>query len=107
MPNRLLLAAAESRRLERVASTSRLTRPIVARYVAGTTLVEALEVTEELTGAGLDVSLDLLGESVTALDQSEVATQEYLHAIQGLQGPPARSQGCTVSVKLSHLWCAW
>jgi proline dehydrogenase len=100
MPNRLLLLASENKKLAKIVSSSRLSRPIVQRYVAGTTLVEALAVTEQLNSVGIDVSLDLLGESVRDLDQSEAAAEEYLRAIEGL-GP--RSQGATVSVKLSQL----
>ncbi len=70
MPNRLLLAASENKTFEKVTSSSRLTRPIVQRYVAGTTLDEALTVTEQLNGLGIQVSLDLLGESVTDLAES-------------------------------------
>jgi proline dehydrogenase len=100
MPNRLLLAASENKRLEAIANTNRFTRPIVQRYVAGTTLAEALDVTEQLNRMGLDVSLDLLGESVTDLAQSELATDEYLRAIEGMQ---SRTKNSTVSVKLSQL----
>lgn len=100
MPNRLLLIASENKKLESIASKNRFTRPIVDRYVAGDTLDEALAVTAELNAAGIDVSLDLLGESVRDLAQSRIATDEYVQAIDAL-GP--RSKGSTVSVKLSQL----
>ena len=64
MPNKILLVASENKKLERIATKSSLTRPIVARYVAGTTLDEALDVTDQLNAVGIAVSLDLLGESV-------------------------------------------
>lgn len=100
MPNRLLLAASENKTLEKVTSSSRLTRPIVQRYVAGTTLDEALTVTEQLNGLGIQVSLDLLGESVTDLAESRRATEEYLHAIEQMV---TRTKDSTLSVKLSQL----
>jgi len=100
MPNRLLLLASENKRLERLASTNRLTQPIVQRYVAGTTLTEALQVTEELNGLGIDVSLDLLGESVSDLATAEAATEEYMRAIEAL---PSCSRRPTISVKLTQL----
>lgn len=100
MPNKLLLVASENKKLERIATKSKLTRPIVQRYVAGTTLSEALDVTEQLNADGIDVSLDLLGESVHDLRQSEAATDEYVRAIEGLA---PRSRTATVSVKLSQL----
>lgn len=103
MPNRLLLAAAESKRLEEFASNNKITQPIIQRYVAGTTLAEALQVSNDLNRDGLDVSLDLLGESVTDIAQSEAATEEYLRVIDGL---PTLAPHQTVSVKLSQLGVA-
>ncbi|MGY1682766.1 proline dehydrogenase family protein [Geodermatophilus sp. SYSU D01176] len=100
MPNRLLLAASENKTLEKVTSSSRLTRPIVQRYVAGTTLDEALTVTEQLNELGIQVSLDLLGESVTDLAESRRATEEYLRAIEQMV---TRTKDSTLSVKLSQL----
>lgn len=100
MPNRLLLIAADNKRLEQIATSSRLTRPLVDRYVAGTSLAEALRVTKELNGLGIDVSLDLLGESVRDQRQSLAATEEYLTAIEGIS---AQAPSSTVSVKLSQL----
>jgi proline dehydrogenase len=100
MPNRLLLIASENKKLEKIASTNRFTQPIVQRYVAGTRLEDALNATEELNSVGIDVSLDLLGESVTDLAQSEVATSEYLNAIERMN---TCSRKPTISVKLSQL----
>ena len=100
MPNRLLLIASENKKLERLVSTNRLTKPIVRRYVAGTRLEDALEVTSDLNGSGIDVSLDLLGESVTDLAESESATIGYLHAIDRMHVLWPRP---TISVKLSQL----
>lgn len=100
MPNRVLLHAAENKKLETLASSNPLSRPLVERYVAGTSLEEALVATEKLNHAGIDVSLDLLGESVTDLAKSEVATEEYIDALRAI---PGRVPGSTVSVKLSQL----
>ncbi len=100
MPNRLLLLASESRKLEELSSTNRFTRPIVDRYVAGESLESALTATERLNRAGIDVSLDLLGESVTDLADSQAATDEYL---QGIRALGERSPSSTVSVKLTQL----
>jgi len=100
MPNKLLLAASESKKLGGMVTKSKLARPIVQRYVAGTTLAEALNVTEQLNSLGIDVSLDLLGESVIDLSQSDAATEEYVRVIEGMA---PRSASATVSVKLSQL----
>jgi proline dehydrogenase len=103
MPNRLLLQVAENKKLEAIATKNRLTRPIVERYVAGNGLLDAWRVTRKLNSAGIDVSLDLLGESVHDLAQSGAATQEYLGAIEEIN---KRAPGSTVSVKLSQLGIA-
>ncbi|GAB3346099.1 proline dehydrogenase family protein [Modestobacter lapidis] len=100
MLSRLLLVASESKKLEATVSRSRLTRGLVHRYVAGTTLDDALAVTDELRRQGLQVSLDLLGESVTDLADAERATGEYVQALPALA---ERAPGSTVSVKLSQL----
>ena len=100
MPNRLLLIASENKKLERVVSTNRFTTPIVQRYVAGTRLDEAFEVIADLNRSGIDVSLDLLGESVTDLAESEAATAGYLEAIERMH---VLSPTPTVSVKLTQL----
>lgn len=83
-----------------MATCNRLTRPIVDRYVAGRGLEEAWSATKALNKAGIGVSLDLLGESVHHLTQSEAATQEYQGAIENIR---SQAPGSTVSVKLSQL----
>ena len=100
MPNRLLLQVAENKKLEAIATKNRLTRPLVERYVAGNGVLDAWRVTSKLNSVGIDVSLDLLGESVHDLEQSKAATQEYLSAIEEIN---MRAPGSTVSVKLSQL----
>jgi proline dehydrogenase len=100
MLSRLLLHASENKKLEQMVSRMRLTRALVRRYVAGTTLDAAIAATVELNRRGIDVSLDLLGESVTDLAESERATKEYVEAIQAI---PGRVTGSTISVKPSQL----
>jgi proline dehydrogenase len=100
MISRLLLSASENKKLEDLVSRTRLTRAVVNRYVAGTTLDEAIAVTLRLKRQGIDVSLDLLGESVTDLTEAERATKEYIEAIPTI---PARVPGSTISVKPSQL----
>ncbi|GAB91188.1 proline dehydrogenase family protein [Gordonia rhizosphera] len=100
MIKKTLLLAADSKRLERTISRNRLTKPLVARYVAGTTLDEAVAATRELNAKGIDVSLDLLGETVSDLSESAAATAAYVDTIHALA---TQSPGSTVSVKLSQL----
>lgn len=99
----LLLKAAENKRLERLAATHPLARDLVRRFVAGTTLDEAVAATRELNSRGVEVSLDLLGETVEHLHESETATEAYLDAIRTIS---EQVPGTTVSVKLSQLGIA-
>jgi proline dehydrogenase len=100
MIKRLLLVASTDKRLEELVSNSRLTRGLVSRFVAGTTLQEAVAVTRELRAEGIDVSLDLLGETVDDLAESATATKAYIDAVRAIA---ENSLGATVSVKLSQL----
>ena len=100
MIKKLLLVAATNKRLEKLVSTSPLTRELVGRFVAGTTLADAIAVTKELNAHRIDVSLDLLGETVEDLRESETATEGYVEAIRAIA---EHVPGTTVSIKLSQL----
>jgi proline dehydrogenase len=100
MIKRLLLVASTNKRLEKLVSTSPLTRGLVSRYVAGTTLPDAIAVTRELQAQKIDVSLDLLGETVDDLAESATATKAYIEAVRAIA---ENRLAATVSVKLSQL----
>lgn len=103
MIKNLLLKAANNKRLEHLAGNSRLSRDLVQRFVAGTTLDEAIAATRALNEQGIDVSLDLLGETVSHLQESEAATEGYLDAVRAIA---EQVPGTTISVKLSQLGIA-
>jgi proline dehydrogenase len=103
MIKRLLLVASTDKRLEKLVSTSRLTRGLVSRFVAGTALADAIAVTRELQAQNIDVSLDLLGETVDDLAESAIATKAYIEAVRAIA---ENRLGATVSVKLSQLGIA-
>ncbi|MEO7260129.1 MAG: proline dehydrogenase family protein [Jatrophihabitantaceae bacterium] len=96
-----LLAAARSSRLRSVAEKSRLTRPVVNRFVAGSTEADALRVTAELAGKGLLTTLDFLGEDTTSAEQAEQTVRAYESVLAGLIGVGADC--AEVSVKLSAI----
>jgi proline dehydrogenase len=73
---------------------------MVARFVAGETLTEALEALERLRAAGLRTTVDVLGEAVTTTSDAEAAADEYLAALDALA---ARGLDRNVSVKLSQM----
>ena len=78
----------------------RLVRVFSSRYVAGETLGEALGVVEKLNAEGCMATLDVLGEDVTRLEETEETVLEYCRALDALA---ARRLDSNVSVKLTAL----
>jgi len=74
---RMLLAASGSDRTRQLITSAPVTRGLVARYVAGETTADAVEVSRGLLGSGLLVTLDHLGEDTTEPEQAAAATAEY------------------------------
>lgn len=100
MPNKLLLAAADSKKLEAFATNNKLSRAIVDRYVAGESLEGARKAAEELAAKNIDTCLNPLGESVNDLEGCDRATQDYLNGILMLK---ESIPNASVSVKPSQL----
>ncbi len=95
-----LISLSRRRSLARIAMGTPVTRTVVARFVAGETLGEALPALAELKRAGLRTTVDVLGESVTSSDQAAAATQSYLATLAALSGA---GLDVNVSVKLTAL----
>ena len=87
-----------------VAAMRLVPRPIVRRvahrYVAGETLAHALETVESLNAEGCMATLDVLGEDVSQISETERTVDEYLRALDGIAG---RGLDSNVSVKLTAL----
>jgi len=96
----LLISLSHRRSLSRLAIRSPLTRPVVARFVAGQTLDEALPAIAALKRAGLRTTIDVLGESVTSSAQAASAVDRYVATIAALS---ERGLDPNVSVKLTQL----
>jgi proline dehydrogenase len=96
----LFISLSHRRSLARLAVRSPLTRPVVARFVAGETLEEALPALESLRQAGLRTTVDVLGESVTSPDLAAAAADRYIETL-----PALASHGLdpNVSVKLTQM----
>jgi proline dehydrogenase len=88
------------RSLGRLATRLPVTRSMVARFVAGETLPEALTALERLRDAGLRTTVDVLGEAVTSVDAARAAADEYLATLDALA---LRGLDRNVSVKLSQM----
>ncbi|OEV07073.1 proline dehydrogenase [Streptomyces nanshensis] len=96
----VLLAAARSDGIRRLVSSAPVTRPVVNRFVAGERLAPCLEAVRSLTGRGLDVTLDHLGEDTTDRAEATRNRDAYLalaHALAA-EGLGGRAE---MSVKLS------
>ena len=95
-----LLWLSRRRSLGRLATRLPVTRGMVARFVAGETLDEALGALETLRAAGLRTTVDVLGEAVTSAAAAIAAADEYVAALDALA---ARGLDRNVSVKLSQM----
>ncbi len=100
MLRRMLLAASGSDRTRQLITSAPVTRGLVARYVAGETTADAVEVTRDLLASGLLVSLDHLGEDTGDPDQAAAATAEYTRLLGQLAAAGLAQGGrAEVSVK--------
>jgi proline dehydrogenase len=77
-----------------------LVRVFSARYVAGETLAEALAVVRRLNSEGCMATLDVLGEDVTRLEETEETVEEYQRALDAIAREGVDSN---ISVKLTAL----
>lgn len=73
---------------------------VAARYVAGETLEDALDVVQRLNGEGAMATLDLLGEAVDDRAKAEAAVGEYIRIFDAIE---SRGLDANVSVKLTLL----
>ncbi|MCX5194177.1 proline dehydrogenase family protein [Streptomyces sp. NBC_00249] len=95
-----ILAASRSDKMRRIVSAAPVTKPVVNRFIPGETVDQVIPIVEDLTRKGLEVTLDVVGEDITAVEQSHAARDAYLQLIERLA---ALGLGETVemSVKLS------
>lgn len=77
-----------------------LVRVFSSRYVAGETLDDALRVVRDLNRDGCMATLDVLGEDVTKLDETDETVEEYRLALDAIA---AEKLDSNISVKLTAL----
>lgn len=75
-------------------------RRAAARFIAGDSLEEAIQVTKMLNQQGLFVTLDHLGEKVNTAEESEVSTEAYFPLLQAIDQSGVQS---SISLKLTQL----
>ena len=98
------LWASEKPRLQRHVTEGRLTRQVVARFVAGDQLEDAIRAIKELNSRGIGGILDLLGEGVSDPAGAQAAADEYLASIQRIEETGIDT---TVAVKPTQLGLAF
>ena len=79
--------------------TSSLARRFAARFVPGSSLDQALAVCRDLNSEAIAVTLDVLGESISSLEEAAQARDVYLRTLTAIH--ESRVQG-NVSLKLSQ-----
>jgi proline dehydrogenase len=77
-----------------------MARQAAARFVAGETQAQALQVVEQLNQRGILATLDHLGESTTRPGDAEQATAEILSLLDAIQSAGVQAN---VSIKLSQI----
>ncbi len=96
------LAAAGSSRLAQLVAAAPVSRGVVQRFVAGSTVEHALDTSRELADDGLRISLDYLGEDTLTAEQALATRDEYLALLRRL-ALASLTPAAEVSVKLSAL----
>ena len=97
-----LLALAGSSRVEQLVTTMPLSSGVVTRFVAGQAAEDAVKVSSELAGQGLQVSLDRLGEDILDKQQAADSVDAYRELL-GALNDAGLTPAAEVSVKLSAL----
>lgn len=95
-----MLWLARNARAERLVRRSRLTQPLVRRFIAGDTLDDALVHAQRLNEAGMEVSLDLLGENVTDEAAATTAREAFIETLNRIDELGLRAN---ISIKLTML----
>lgn len=96
----LLIGLSENRPMRALAERSIVGLRMSRRFVAGTTIEEALAAARGVNQLGMGVSLDNLGENVTNAEEARRSAQVYHQLLQEIE---ERKLQANVSVKLTHM----
>ena len=96
----LFIALSGNKVVREWAERSRMGRRLAGRFVAGTSIEDAVAVCEQVNAQGISVSLDSLGESV-AVEAGARAAAEIYHRL--LDAIAARGLEANVSLKLTQM----
>jgi proline dehydrogenase len=95
-----ILATAERVEVERIIRNSPWSRALVARFVAGDRLDDALVVAKRLSTQGLTTTLDRLGENVLTPNEARSAVETFAETLREMA---ASDLDPNISVKLTML----
>jgi proline dehydrogenase len=95
----LLIFLSRRKLLRKWMETSSLAKRLSARFIAGSNLDRAMAVCKELNSEGITVTMDVLGESISSVEEAAAARDAYLRTLsaihdRGIQG--------NVSLKLTQ-----
>jgi proline dehydrogenase len=94
------ISLSESKSLRATAEKTWIGQRLSRRFVAGTTIEDALAVTRAINRLGLSVSVDNLGENVTNADEARQSAQLYHQMLDQMS---AQKLNANVSLKLTHM----
>jgi proline dehydrogenase len=95
-----LILLSESSLARRVATAAPGARTMARRFVAGERVEDSIRVARELNEAGLGVTLDYLGESVSREEEATAAADTYIRLIDQIA---AAKLNANVSLKLTQM----
>ena len=96
----LFISLSHSRALRALAERSGAGRRMSGRFVAGTTIEDAMCSTAAVNQLGMTVSLDSLGENVTNAAEARQSAAAYRQLLQEIS---SRGLRANVSLKLTHM----
>ena len=96
----LFLSLSESRSLRAIAERSSLGQRLSSRFVAGTEVEDVLRAARTVNKAGMSVSADNLGESVTNPEEARASARLYDQLLDEIA---ARKLNANMSLKLTHM----
>lgn len=96
----VILAASRSDRMRRLISAAPVTKQVVDRFIPGERVDDIVPVIRALTGRGLEVTMDVVGEDITRPEQAAAARDAYLELIDRLKELEL-GERAEMSVKLS------
>ena len=94
------ISLSESKSLRSAAEKTWIGQRLSRRFVAGTTIEDALAATQAMNKLGLGVSVDNLGENVTNADEARHSAQLYHQMLDQMS---AQALNANVSLKLTHM----